>query len=59
MDIFRNTTKSVPKKDGQIVRVNMEEYEISGRKSHLPAQLKSDPLTVEHVSNSGSGSQSS
>jgi hypothetical protein len=53
VDIFRDATKSVPKSDGQIVRVNMEEEELGGRKSHLPKGGKSDAMTVTHVPNAG------
>ena len=53
-DLFRNPVKSVPTSDSQIVRVNMEEIEIQGRKSHLPAQNKSDVLPINHVPNAGS-----
>ena len=52
-NIFQDSTKSVPKSDEQIVRVNMEEIEIGGRKSHLPAQAKSGVLGVSHVGNAG------
>ena len=54
MDIFKNPAKSVPTSDEQIVRVNMEEIEIQGRKSALPAQQKSGALTISHVPNTGS-----
>ena len=54
MDLFRNPAKSIPTSDEQIVRVNMEEIEIQGRKSALPAQQKSGALTISHVPNSGS-----
>jgi hypothetical protein len=53
-DLFRNPVKSVPTSDSQIVRVNMEEIEIGGRKSHLPAQSKSDVLPINHVPNASS-----
>ena len=36
VNIFNNPTKTVPRSDPQIIRVNMEEQEIGGRKSHLP-----------------------
>jgi hypothetical protein len=52
MDIFRNSAKSIPTSDEQIVRVGMEEIEIQGRKSALPAQQKSGALTISHVPNS-------
>jgi hypothetical protein len=35
MNIFQNPTKSIPKSDAQIVRVDMEQLDIGGRKSHL------------------------
>jgi len=54
VNVFRNDTKSIPTSDEQIVRVNMEEIEIGGRKSHLPAQSKSSVLPISHVPNSGS-----
>ena len=38
LNIFQNSTKSVPTSDPQIVRVDMEEAQIGGRKSHLPAK---------------------
>ena len=58
MDIFKNPTSSVPKQDNQIVRVNMQEQEIGGRKSHLPAEHKND-LSIMHVPNAdGGGSKS-
>lgn len=54
-NIFQDPTKSLPMKaDDQIVRVNMEELEIGGRKSHLPGQMKSDKMSVQHVPNAGS-----
>lgn len=53
MSIFQNSTKNLPKKpDDQIVRVNMEQDDISGRKSHLPGQDKNSDLTIEHVGKS-------
>ncbi len=54
VDLFHNPVKSVPTSDEQIIRVNMEEIEIGGRKSHLPAQQKSGALGISHVPNSGS-----
>ena len=54
MDLFHNPVKSIPISDEQIVRVGMEQDDIQGRKSHLPAQMKSGALTISHVPNSGS-----
>jgi hypothetical protein len=54
MDLFHNSVKSIPTSDEQIVRVGMEQDDIQGRKSNLPAQEKSGALTISHVPNSGS-----
>ena len=54
-DLFRNPVKSIPTSDEQIVRVDMDKSDIGGRKSHLPAQSKSDVLPINHVPNSGGG----
>lgn len=35
LDIFKNNTRKVPMGDAQIVRVDMEQLDIGGRKSHL------------------------
>lgn len=53
-DIFHDATKTVPKSDSQIVRVDMEQQDIGGRKSALPGQNKSDSMTIQHVPNAGS-----
>lgn len=52
MNVFQNSTKSVPSSDSQIVRVDMQEQQIGGRKSALPAQQKND-ATIAHVPNKG------
>ncbi len=54
MNIFQDPTKSVPKSDEQIVRVDMEQLDIGGRKSHLPGQSKSADMSIDHVPNAGS-----
>lgn len=53
MDIFKNPTKSIPTSDEQIIRVNMEQDDIQGRKSHLPPMMKSGALTISHTPNAG------
>jgi len=55
VNIFQNQTKALPTSDEQIVRVSMEEIEIGGRKDHLPKQMKSGALPINHVPNAGSG----
>ena len=54
VNIFQNPTKSIPTSDEQIVRVDMEQIDIGGRKSHLPGQMKSGSLGLSHVPNAGS-----
>jgi len=51
VNIFMNNAKSIPTSDEQIVRVNMEQIDIGGRKSHLPGQEKSGAMTISHVPN--------
>ncbi len=53
VDIFRDPTKSLPKKDEQIVRVDMEQLDIGGRKSHIPTPSKSGQMGISHVPNAG------
>ena len=53
LDIFKNSAKSIPTSDSQIVRVDMEEIQVQGRKSHLPAQDKSEVMGLSHVPNAG------
>ncbi len=59
-NIFQNQTKSVPSSDEQIVRVDMEQLDIGGRKSHLRTVNKTDgrenEMSVTHVPNAGSKS---
>ena len=54
MNIFENPTKTIPTSDEQIIRVDMEQIDIGGRKSHLPAQQKAIGMTISHVPNAGS-----
>lgn len=58
VNIFQNNAKSIPTSDEQIIRVDMEQIDIGGRKSHLPAQEKSGALTLSHVPNAGSSTGS-
>ena len=53
VNIFQNPVKSIPTSDEQIVRVDMEQIDIGGRKSHLPASQKSLGV-LSHVPNAGS-----
>lgn len=52
-NIFQDNTKSLPKKDEQIVRVNFEQSDIGGRKDHMPAEKKSGIMSIKHVPNAG------
>jgi hypothetical protein len=53
VDIFRDPTKSVPTSDAQIVRVDMEQQDIGGRKSHLPPKKVENDLAITHVPSPG------
>ena len=50
-NIFQDPTKALPKKDEQIVRIDMEKPLLGGR---VPSNIKSDVLSVSHVPNAGS-----
>lgn len=50
-NIFQDSQKSIPKSDGQIIRVDMEQQEIGGRKSSLPGGSKSGAMSISHVPN--------
>lgn len=50
-DIFRNDTKTVPKRDSQIVRVDFEKQDISGH--NLGRGRPSPDLSIQHVPNAG------
>ncbi len=52
VDLFHNTAKSIPTSDDQIVRVNMEQIDIGGRKSALPASSQNG-VSISHVPNAG------
>ena len=52
IDIFKNPTKTIPQSDQQIVRVDMIEQQIGGRKSALPKPETND-LVIRHVPNEG------
>lgn len=54
LNIFQNPSKTIPMKaDDQIVRVDMDVLEIQGRKSNLPAAMKSEGA-ISHVPSAGS-----
>lgn len=53
-NIFQDPSKSLPKKDEQIVRVDFEQQQIGGRTSHIPNNSKSGALAISHVPNAGS-----
>lgn len=53
-NVFQDNTKSVPKSDPGIVRVDMEQLDIGGRKSSLPATSMSKDMSISHVPNADS-----
>lgn len=50
-NIFQDPTTTIPKSDPNIVRVDMEEQEIGGRKSQLPRDPTGPGMTIQHVPN--------
>lgn len=57
VDIFKNSSRKIPKNDPQVVRVDMTEADIGGRKSHLPNAEKSDKMSITHVAGESGGSK--
>ena len=52
--IFSDPTAKIPKSDSQIVRVDMEQNDIGGRKDNLPTQTpRSDDMSIKHVPSQG------
>ena len=51
-NIFQNNTKAVPTSDAMIVRVDMEQMDIGGRKAHLPPGAKGEGMAIVHIPNS-------
>lgn len=56
VNIFNDSTKKLPTGDSQIVRVDMDQQDIGGRKSHLPAKQMSTDMNIKHVGNASSKS---
>ncbi len=56
VNIFQNPAKTVPmKEDDQTVRVNLDQNDIGGRKSHLATiKAQAAELAVSHVPNASS-----
>jgi hypothetical protein len=54
VNIFQNSSKTLPTSDEQIVRIDMSKADIGGRKSHMPSQMVSEKLPLSHVPNAGS-----
>jgi hypothetical protein len=54
VNIWQDSTKSIPRgTDSMIVRVPMDQIDISGRKDHLPNAQKSGAMSISHVPNKG------
>lgn len=56
LNIFQNSTRTIPTSDEQIVRIDMSKADFGGRKSHMPGAQKASEMTLSHVPNAGSGS---
>ena len=54
-NLFKNDTMKIPTSDPQIVRVDMEQIDIGGRKSSLPADDKSRAMNITHIPNADRG----
>ena len=50
LNIFQNSTKTVPKSDEQIVRIKFDKPDMAGR---APEPKQSGQLGISHVPNAG------
>ena len=50
MDIFKDPTKTIPKSDSQVVRIDFDESQLGARKSHIAKALKRNENSIKHVS---------
>lgn len=46
---FMNNAKALPKSDSQIIRVPLDQLDLGGRKSAMPAEEKATDLAIKHV----------
>ena len=53
-NIFNDPTKSLPKKDSQIIRTPLDQMDLGGRTSHIPSNPKSGNMAIQHIPNAGS-----
>ena len=49
MDIFKNTTKSIPKSDPKVSRIEFDESQLGARKSHTSKIVKKNENTIKHI----------
>jgi hypothetical protein len=52
-NVFQDPSKSLPKRDNQIIRVPLEEMDLMARKDHIPTPKQSPELGITHVPNAG------
>jgi hypothetical protein len=53
MNIFQDSTKSLPKADSQIIRVPLEQMDLMARKDFIPTPKQADGMGIQHVPNAG------
>lgn len=52
VDVFHNPTKSIPKGDSRIVRVEFDKQDQGARKSHISGIAPKNSNVIKHVSGS-------
>ena len=48
-DIFQDSTKSIPKSDPRVVRIDFDKNDIGARKSHISGALHKNDYDIKHV----------
>lgn len=50
MDIFKDPTKTIPKSNAQVVRIDFDESQLGARKSLIAKAMKKNDNNIKHVS---------
>ncbi len=51
-DLFQNNTKTLPKNDARVVRIDMDKSDLGARKSHIGGVVKKNDNVIRHTKGS-------
>lgn len=49
MDIFQDKTKSIPRSDSKVERIEFDKSDMGARKSHISGCIKKNDMSIRHV----------